>query len=83
MPLQAEPLLAIKKSADEQADADDAIAHHDDHREDHLADERRTSVSGQHDRQNEYDLDHGDGHCQHQGAIGLAGTVRDYVGMMD
>ena len=55
---QAEALLAVAQPAHHDAQADDAVAHHHDHREDRLARQRRLALAGQHDRQDQGDLDH-------------------------
>ena len=82
MPGNLEALLAVAQAAQDDAEPDDAVA--DDH--DHRKTVSRASVglafARQHDRQDQGDLDHGDGDGEHQRAVRLAGAMGDDVGMM-
>jgi hypothetical protein len=80
---QAEALLAIAQAAQDQAEPDHTVADDHDHREDGLAREAGRALAGQHDREDQGDLDHGHRDGQHEGAVGLAGAVRDHVGVID
>ena len=80
---QAEALLAVAQAAQDQAEPDHAVADDHDHREDGLARQAGPALAGQHDRQDQRDLDHGHRDGQHEGAVGLAGAVRDDVGVVD
>ena len=73
----------MAEAADQQAQPDDAVA--DDHhrREDRIARQGRLfRAAGEHDRDDQRDLDHGDGNREHQRAERLAGAVSDDLGVM-
>jgi len=54
---QAEALLAIAQAAQDQAEPDHTVADDHDHREDGLAREAGRALAGQHDREDQGDLD--------------------------
>lgn len=78
-----EVLLAVPPAADEQAQPDDPVAD-DHHRGEHgVAREPRFLGAGrQHHRDDQRDLDHGDGDREHERAERLADAVRDDFGVM-
>ena len=80
---QAKTLLAIAQAAHDQAEPDHAVAYHHDHREHRLARQRRPTLARQHDRQDQRHFDHGDGHGQHQRAVGLSRAMGNDIGVMD
>ena len=78
-----EILLAMANAAHQQANADNAVAN-DHHRgENRVAREAGFFRTGRkHDRDDQRDLDHGDGHRQDQGAERFADAVRDQFRML-
>jgi hypothetical protein len=75
-------LLAIAQPADEDADADQAIADDHHHRKHGVARQRRHRFFAEHQCCDQRDLDDGDRKRQEQRAIGLADPVRDHLRMM-
>ena len=80
---QPEALLAVSQAAQDQAEADHAVAYHHDDREHGLARQTRPTFARQHDRKDQGNFDHSDGDRENQRAVGLAGAVRDDVGVVD
>ena len=82
--IEAEALLPVHQPADQQAQSDDAIQN------DHDGGKYRVARQGcgfcaarEHQGHDERNLDQGHCQCQHQGAIGLANSVRDHLRMVD
>ncbi len=82
-PLDAEGLLAVVEPPHQQADAHHAVADDHDGREDGVARQLgRAGAAGEHHRQDQRGLDHGDGHGQDERAEGLAHAVRHDLGVV-
>ena len=81
---QIEALFRITQPADEQAQANNAVDD-DHHRGKYRVTRqcRRLGTPGEHERNDQRDLDGGHRQCQHQCAEGLADTMRDDLGMVN
>ena len=76
-------LLAIAQAADQNADADKAIAHDHHHGEHGVARQRRNAVLTQHNGCDQRDFDDRHGHGQQQRAERLPDHLGNHLGMMD
>jgi hypothetical protein len=76
-------LLAVPKPADQDADADQAVADDHHHREHGVAGQRGRRGIAERDGRNQRDLDDGHRQRQQQGAKGLADRMGNHFGMVD
>ena len=77
-----EILLAVAQAANEDAEADEAVAHDHHHRKHRVARQRRLRLVAEHDGGDQRDLDDGDRKRQQQRAVGLADSLGNHLGMM-